>query len=622
MKRRLFLPFFIFALCVALSTATFAANTETQAADALYELGLFKGTGTNSDGTPIYSLEKTPSRAEAITMLVRLLGKEKEATAKTWETPFTDVDAWAAPYVGYAFNNGLTNGTSATTFGSNQNSNATQYLSFVLRSLGYSDKSGDFAWDKAWELTDELGITNGEYGAKNSFNRGNVAQVSLEALSAELKDSDKTLSDKLISEGVYTEETYKKALAASDTRNSAENVAKYKYAWSNQYNGYLITGFSGAGCENIILPSEYNGKPVVGLEKAALHGDSNNSSWFHPVSLNIPKTFVTIGPSNYFNIPTYRLEKISVETGNSSFIVKDGWLLTKDGKTTMCVCGAKEGTYTLPDGVEALTCAVLHMNADKLVIPASLKSYHYIEHSHIKEFVVAEDNPYFCAIDAVLFSKDCKSLVQYPEGKESAEYHIPSSVTKICEFAFRSNELKALKDLYVPKSVRETGENPFNGLQGNIHIEGETDGWDETWSRENRCNYLFGDEALTYKPLPYIEELTTAEGFTLYGVEYAELPDGKGYYVKVQYDSDYKLWATIYNCCKQEGDEGYEGGLELSKDDGIALKYFTKEDFESYEGFALRIRNTSGSGASYGNKNHIYIYPNGIPDYMKQEQNI
>lgn len=382
LKRRLFLPFFIFALCVALSTATFATNTETQAADALYELGLFKGTGTNSDGTPIYSLEKTPSRAEAITMLVRLLGKEKEATAKTWETPFTDVDAWAAPYVGYAFNNGLTNGTSATTFGSKQNSNATQYLSFVLRSLGYSDKDGDFAWDKAWELTDELCITNGEYDAKSSFNRGNVAEVSLDSLSANLKGSDKTLSDKLISEGVYTEETYKKALAASDTRNSAENVAKYKYAWSNQYNGYLITGFSGAGCENVVLPSEYNGKPVIGLEKSALHSDVNNE-YFLPVSLDIPKTFVTIGADDRFNITTDKIESITVEKGNQAFTVKDGWLLTKDGKKALCVCGGQTGTYTLPDGVEVMTVGTTHINAYKLVLPSSLKEYHRIENSNI-----------------------------------------------------------------------------------------------------------------------------------------------------------------------------------------------------------------------------------------------
>ena len=53
-----------------------SADQSTQAADVLYELGLFKGTGTNPDGTPIYDLGKTPTRNQAIIMLVRLLGKE------------------------------------------------------------------------------------------------------------------------------------------------------------------------------------------------------------------------------------------------------------------------------------------------------------------------------------------------------------------------------------------------------------------------------------------------------------------------------------------------------------------------------------------------------------------
>lgn len=51
------------------------------------------------------------TRSEAVTMLVRLLGRENEALSGKWETPFTDVPAWAEPYVGLAYENGLTTGT-------------------------------------------------------------------------------------------------------------------------------------------------------------------------------------------------------------------------------------------------------------------------------------------------------------------------------------------------------------------------------------------------------------------------------------------------------------------------------------------------------------------------------
>jgi len=140
-------------------------------------------------------------------MLVRLLGKEAEAKAGTWTTPLTDVDAWAQPYVGYAYTHGLTTGISATVFGGNQSVTAAQYLTFVLRALGYVSGE-DFQWDKAWELTDELGITHGEYGpaSTNGFLRADVALVSKAAMSATPKGSDTPLLDLLINEGVVTEQ--------------------------------------------------------------------------------------------------------------------------------------------------------------------------------------------------------------------------------------------------------------------------------------------------------------------------------------------------------------------------------------------------------------------------------
>ena len=128
-------------------------------------------------------------------MLVRLLGKEKEATSKTWKTIFTDVDAWASNYVGYAYAKGLTAGTSPTTFSGNTPVTASQYLSFVLRALGYSSGT-DFQWDRAWELSDYIGLTDGRYNASTSnFTRGDVAIISNKALSTKMKDGEKTLRE-------------------------------------------------------------------------------------------------------------------------------------------------------------------------------------------------------------------------------------------------------------------------------------------------------------------------------------------------------------------------------------------------------------------------------------------
>lgn len=68
-----------------------ASDEAVNAAEELYARGLFKGTGTDSDGLPIFDLDRTPTRNEAVTMLVRLLGEESEALSGTWQMPFTDV---------------------------------------------------------------------------------------------------------------------------------------------------------------------------------------------------------------------------------------------------------------------------------------------------------------------------------------------------------------------------------------------------------------------------------------------------------------------------------------------------------------------------------------------------
>ncbi len=191
------------ALMCSFVPAAFAATDEaTQAAQTLYDLGLFQGIGNNADGTPNFDLDRTPTRHEAVTMLVRLLGKDGEAKAGTWETPFTDVDDWAKPYVGYAYANRLTTGTSETTFGGAETINASQYLTFVLRALGYSSET-DFQWDKPWELSDKIGLTSGNYDAGTTdFTRGDVAVISAHALDMQYKEGEAILRDTLFSTSV------------------------------------------------------------------------------------------------------------------------------------------------------------------------------------------------------------------------------------------------------------------------------------------------------------------------------------------------------------------------------------------------------------------------------------
>lgn len=198
MKKTVSFALAIFLIISVVPFAYASTSTEQYGADVLYNLGLFQGTGTDELGMPNYNLDAVPTRAEAIAMLVRLLGKSEEVQSNFYTLPFDDIPSWAVPYVGYAYENGLTSGISATKFGSNSKISATQYLTFILRSLGYTTGE-DFQWDSAWILTDELNITNGEYNelTTSPFTRGNMVTVSCEALSAKIKGTSTTLLDVL-----------------------------------------------------------------------------------------------------------------------------------------------------------------------------------------------------------------------------------------------------------------------------------------------------------------------------------------------------------------------------------------------------------------------------------------
>ncbi len=190
----------LLCLMCSLPALAVSADQADTSAQLLYNLGLFRGTGTKPDGTPDFSLTRAPTRAESVTMLVRLLGAEKEALAKTYQTPFTDVPTWAKQYVGYAYQKGYTKGMSDKEFGSSRATTTAQYLTFLLRALGYQDGT-DFQWDSPWKLTDRLSLTHGDYGKDTKFLRGDAAYLSEQALYVSQKGTDTSLLVRLTASG-------------------------------------------------------------------------------------------------------------------------------------------------------------------------------------------------------------------------------------------------------------------------------------------------------------------------------------------------------------------------------------------------------------------------------------
>ena len=133
MKRFLTLLFTTLLLTAALCVTASASDFDAVAED-LSAIGMFRGTASG------FELDRAPTRSEAAIMLVRLYGAEEKAKtaydAGKIQHPFTDVSDFTAPYVAWLYTNGITNGTSATTFGSAKPCSAQNYVVFLLRALG------------------------------------------------------------------------------------------------------------------------------------------------------------------------------------------------------------------------------------------------------------------------------------------------------------------------------------------------------------------------------------------------------------------------------------------------------------------------------------------------------
>ncbi len=210
MKRTLLL----FILIVALfNTASYAATpAETYSADALHSLGLFLGTDKG------YELDSNLTRAQGVVLLVRMMGKEQEATTQAYTPHFTDVPDWAACHVEYALANGITNGVSETHFDPDGSMTDYMFLTLILRALGYSDseQASLFVWNDPYDLAYSLRLVDST-NADDSFSRGDAVSVFWNALDVEFNGEQESLGERLIAQGVFTQTEFSLA------RNIYEN---------------------------------------------------------------------------------------------------------------------------------------------------------------------------------------------------------------------------------------------------------------------------------------------------------------------------------------------------------------------------------------------------------------
>ena len=197
-----------------LPSSTLAANN-TQYADTLYELGLFKGTDNG------YELDKTFTREEAATVLVRLLGEERNSEKQEYNNLFNDVseDRWSFPYVMYCYENKITKGTGNDTFSPEIPISAEEFVTLVLRLLGYKDAEPNTALKECIEYNLLNSDVVRRLETSNTFKRDDMVYIVYRSLMTKTNNGE-ILANILAEKGVISDKESEKF----DIYNSTDNI--------------------------------------------------------------------------------------------------------------------------------------------------------------------------------------------------------------------------------------------------------------------------------------------------------------------------------------------------------------------------------------------------------------
>ena len=160
--------------------------------------------------------------------------------------------------------------------------------------------------------------------------------------------------------------------------------------------------------------------------------------------LKLPASLKKIGINIFYGCP---IERLSISESNEYFSVVDNVLFTKNMQRLLYYPGYRQGNeYHIPDGVRVVEDGAFwdntieNSNLKILYLPKSLKNFGYyncwFRENAMESFIVNPSNRNYVSIDGVLYTKDLKKLVVYPQKKKNKELIIPEGVEEIEEAAF------------------------------------------------------------------------------------------------------------------------------------------------------------------------------------------
>ncbi len=160
----------------------------------------------------------------------------------------------------------------------------------------------------------------------------------------------------------------------------------------------------------------------------------------HIENIFLPSSVSQISPDAFKEIEG--LQSVEISQDNPYYLSNDGNIYYKDS-----------GKFFIPAVQESET--VKNGTVKKIVLgkdDTDLMALNLDKYYHLEAIEVDKDNPEFCSIDGVLYTKDGKELICYPFGKTDPYFNIPEGCEKISETysAFRDyNSLGCIQNIYL-----------------------------------------------------------------------------------------------------------------------------------------------------------------------------
>lgn len=217
--------------------------------------------------------------------------------------------------------------------------------------------------------------------------------------------------------------------------------------------------------------------------------------------ITIPKSVKEIAPTVWKSMDGN--PECTVATGNEKFESDANGALYTKGKNELrsvpsnVMSKMTNGTYTVDAAVKSIGLGAFYSTKDlkKIVLPAGLEKVaegwpSITPTSSLEEFAIAggKPTPNYDVINGVLFTKDHKKLVLYPESKSGTSYTVPKGTKEIASYAIVGNKnmtsidlnevekvaistlvsLDNLTTVKIPKSLKKAGmaEGAFESLRG------------------------------------------------------------------------------------------------------------------------------------------------------------